>query len=215
LERIDLIFDLFLKTEIMNKIAIFASGSGTNAQNIIEYFKDKKGTCVDCLISNNKESLALQRAQNLGIASFVFDRESFYNSDRIRDFLLEREIDLIVLAGFLWLIPTNLVETFKIINIHPALLPKYGGKGMYGMKVHAAVLENKEPQSGITIHFVNEVYDDGKIIFQAKCEVTPDDTPETLASKVHQLEYRYFPEIIEKVLHEIKPDGTKQQSGER
>lgn len=199
----------------MNKIAIFASGSGTNAQNIIEYFRDKKGACVDCLMSNNKESLALQRAQNLGIASFVFDRESFYNSDRIRDFLLEREIDLIVLAGFLWLIPTNLVGTFKIINIHPALLPKYGGKGMYGMKVHAAVLENKEPQSGITIHFVNEVYDDGKIIFQAKCVVTPDDTPETLASKVHQLEYRYFPEIIEKVLQEIKPDSTKQQSGER
>jgi phosphoribosylglycinamide formyltransferase-1 len=114
--------------------------------------------------------------------------------------LKKRNIDLIILAGFLWLIPVNLIQNFKIINIHPALLPKYGGKGMYGLNVHRAVVENKDSESGISIHFVNEKYDDGEIIFQAKCPVLPTDSPEEVAIKVHQLEYKYFPEVIEKVL---------------
>jgi phosphoribosylglycinamide formyltransferase-1 len=182
------------------RIAIFASGSGTDAQNIIEYFEDKEGVRIDCLLSNKKDAKAIERAWSLGVPTLVFDREKFYKSEQIKDFLTERNIDLIVLAGFLWLMPANLVQSFKIINIHPALLPKYGGKGMFGMKVHAAVIENKELQSGITIHYVNEVYDDGKILFQATCDLKPDDTPESLAEKVHQLEYEYFPIVIEKVL---------------
>jgi phosphoribosylglycinamide formyltransferase-1 len=185
------------------KIAIFASGSGSNAQNIIEYFKDREEVSIDCLLSNKKDAKAIERAWGLGIPALVFDRDIFYNSEKIKDFLSERNIDLIVLAGFLWLMPANLVQSFKIINIHPALLPKYGGKGMYGMKVHTSVVENKESQSGITIHYVNEVYDDGEILFQASCDVTPDDTPESVAEKVHQLEYKYFPSVIEKALASI------------
>jgi phosphoribosylglycinamide formyltransferase-1 len=184
----------------MKKIAIFASGSGTNAQKIFEYFRDKSNIKVDCLLSNKKDAFALERARNFGIETFIIDKERFYNSDDIQQLLIQRKIDLIVLAGFLWLIPVNLIRSFRIINIHPALLPNYGGKGMYGMKVHTAVVENMERESGITIHFVNEVYDDGEIIFQAKCKLLPKDTPEMVAEKVHQLEYRYFPEIIEKVL---------------
>lgn len=184
----------------MKKIAIFASGSGTNAQNIIEYFKRSVKIKVDCLFSNKKDAFALERARNFEVQTFIIERDAFYNSDEIENLLKKRGIELIVLAGFLWLMPKNLVENFKIINIHPALLPKYGGRGMYGMKVHSAVVENKDPESGITIHFVNEVYDDGEIIFQAKCPVDGADTPEMVAAKVHQLEYKYFPAIIEKVL---------------
>lgn len=185
----------------VRKIAIFASGSGTNAQNIIQYFAGKQGVVVDSLWSNTPTAFALQRAANYGIDTFVFNREELNNSPKIIQNLKEREIDLIVLAGFLWLIPVDLIRNFRIINIHPALLPKYGGKGMYGMKVHAAVVENKEVESGISIHFVNENYDEGKIIFQAKCEVLETDTPDDVANKVHQLEYKYFPEVIEKVLN--------------
>lgn len=185
------------------KIALFASGSGTNAQNIIEYFSDNEKVVVDSLWSNKKDAYALERARKFQVETFIFNREEFSNSNFIVEKLHSRGIDLIVLAGFLWLVPLNLIQSFPIINIHPALLPKYGGKGMYGMKVHQAVVANKDKESGITIHYVNEVYDDGKIIFQAKCDVGTSDTPEDVAQKIHKLEYQYFPKIIENVLEEI------------
>ena len=184
----------------VKKIAIFASGSGTNAQNIIEYFANKQQIEVDSLWSNNANAYALKRAEKLGIESFVFNREELNNGQKVIQKLRERSIDLIVLAGFLWLIPVELIRNFRIINIHPALLPKYGGKGMYGMNVHKAVVENKDAESGISIHYVNEKYDEGKLIFQARCTVSPEDTPEKVAEKVHQLEYKHFPRVIERVL---------------
>ena len=184
------------------KIAIFASGSGTNAQNIMEYFVDNESVNVDSLWSNKKDAYALERAKKFNIDTFVFNREEFLHSNIVTEKLLQRGVDLIVLAGFLWLVPSGLIKNFKMVNIHPALLPKYGGKGMYGMKVHQAVVNNRENESGITIHYVNEKYDDGKIIFQAKCVVDENDTAEDVAKKVHELEYRYFPEVVEKVLME-------------
>lgn len=185
------------------KIALFASGSGTNAQKIFEYFSDNELVIIDSLWSNKKDAYALERAKKFQIDGFVFNRDEFTNSNFVVEKLKERNVDLIVLAGFLWLVPLNLIHAFPIINIHPALLPKYGGKGMYGMKVHESVVKNKEKESGITIHYVNEIYDDGRIIFQAKCAVDAADTPEDIASKIHKLEYQYFPVVIEKVLHEI------------
>lgn len=182
------------------KIALFASGSGSNAQNIIEYFSENERVVVDSVWSNNSNAYALERASRFQIKTFVFGREEFKNGNFVVDKLKEREVDLIVLAGFLWLIPLNLIQNFRIVNIHPALLPNYGGKGMYGMNVHKAVVENKESESGISIHFVNEKYDEGELIFQAKCTVLATDSPEDVANKVHELEYRYFPKIIEKVL---------------
>jgi len=184
----------------MKKIALFASGSGSNAQNLIEYFSENPNVCVDSLFSNNKNAYALERAKNFGLQCFVFDRHIFYNTDDILRILVSRDIDLVVLAGFLWLVPDNILKNFTVVNIHPALLPKYGGKGMYGMNVHNAVVENRDTESGITIHYVNDIYDAGRIIFQAKCSVDPADKPEDVANKVHQLEYRYFPEVVEKVL---------------
>ncbi len=190
----------------MNKkrIVIFASGSGSNAQNIFEYFSGNEKVAIDSLWSNKADAFALKRAANFGIEHFVFDRKSFYESNDIVDTLKNRKVDLIVLAGFLWLIPAELINNFTIINIHPALLPKYGGKGMYGMNVHKAVVDNNESESGISIHFVNENYDEGAIIFQAKCIVTEDDTPEMVAEKVHELEYRHFPKIIEQILFPVE-----------
>ncbi len=184
------------------RIAILASGSGTNAENIFKYFTDSKDVVVDSLWSNKADAYALVRARNFGVDTFVFDREKFYQTDTVADTLRERKVDLIVLAGFLWLIPESLVSSFPIINIHPALLPKYGGKGMYGMNVHRAVVENGDKESGISIHYVNENYDEGKLIFQAKCPVSSEDTPEQVAAKVHELEYRYFPQVIAQVLSE-------------
>ncbi|WP_319270322.1 phosphoribosylglycinamide formyltransferase [uncultured Draconibacterium sp.] len=180
-----------------NRIAVFASGSGTNAENLFKYFLGNEKIKIDSLWANKSDAYALVRAKNYGVESFVFDRNQFYNTNEIVETLRNRKVNVIVLAGFLWLIPDNLVENFTIINIHPALLPKYGGKGMYGMNVHKAVVENKETHSGITIHYVNENYDEGKIIFQAKCEVLPGDTPEQVAEKVHELEYKHFPSVIE------------------
>jgi len=185
------------------RIAIFASGSGTNAQNIIEYFADNKDVVVDSLWANKPDAYALVRARNFGIETFIFNREQFYDNSQINSTLNERKVDLIVLAGFLWLIPDYLIRNFTIINIHPALLPKYGGKGMYGMKVHEAVVENHEKETGITIHYVNENYDEGTIIFQATCLVLPGDTPEQVAGKVHDLEYKHFPAIVENVLAKL------------
>jgi phosphoribosylglycinamide formyltransferase 1 len=181
-------------------ITIFASGSGSNAQNIIEYFAENQLVEVSCLLSNTSTAFALTRAAQAGLETMVFSRDQFYNTREVIDYLAKKQIDLVVLAGFLWLIPAEIIERFTVINIHPALLPQYGGKNMYGYHVHEAVIQNKEKFSGITIHFVNEKYDEGAIIFQAKCKVEPDDTPETLAERVHRLEYKHYPPVIEKVI---------------
>lgn len=184
----------------MKKIAIFASGSGTNAQNIIEYFQGNRHVIVDSLWSNNENAYALIRAEKLGVESFTFSREEFYHSIDVLEELTERKIDLIVLAGFLWLVPKYLTEEFPVINIHPALLPKYGGKGMYGNFVHESVVKNKDKVSGISIHYVNERYDEGDIIFQATCDLDRSDKADDVAAKVHQLEYEHYPRVIEEVL---------------
>jgi phosphoribosylglycinamide formyltransferase 1 len=186
----------------VKKVAVFASGSGTNAQNIIQYFSDKRNVEIDSLWSNNPNAYALTRAASLGVDSYAFTRQQFYETDEVLRKLKNRSVDLIVLAGFLWLVPGTLINSFPILNIHPALLPKYGGKGMYGMKVHQAVVENGETKSGISIHLVNEKYDDGALIFQAECTINPGDTPEVVAKKVHELEYKYYPMVIEQYLVE-------------
>ncbi len=190
----------------MNKIAIFASGSGTNAENLIKFFKENKKIEISFIFSNNKNAYVLERAKNHNIKYHIFSRTEFYDNQNILRTLKENEIDFIVLAGFLWLIPEYLIDEYpnRIINIHPALLPKYGGKGMYGMNVHKAVAKNNETESGITIHFVNNEYDKGNIIFQAKCPISENDTPEDIAKKVHELEYEHFPVIIENILLDQK-----------
>jgi phosphoribosylglycinamide formyltransferase-1 len=186
----------------MKNIAIFASGSGSNAQNIAQYFRGRADIKVALVLSNNPEAYVLKRAAELGIPFYVFDRAEFYQTNTVEKVLKEHGIDLIVLAGFLWLVPDYLLRSYpsRIINIHPALLPKFGGKGMYGEKVHQAVISAGEKFTGITIHFINEVYDDGEIIFQKSFEIQPDDTPASIAQKVHALEYEYFPQMIEKVV---------------
>jgi phosphoribosylglycinamide formyltransferase-1 len=189
----------------MKNIAIFASGSGTNAENIINYFSTKNTAKVVLVLSNKPDALVLLRAEKLSVPSVFFDRHDFYETGNVLEELRRYEIDFIVLAGFLWLVPDNILKSYnsRIVNIHPALLPSYGGKGMYGEKVHRAVIGNNEKESGITIHYVNGKYDQGNIIFQAKCPVLPSDTPETLAARIHQIEYRYFPEVVEKLIIEI------------
>ena len=170
-------------------------------RSIAEYFADKD-VAIRLIVSNKADAYVLERAKNLNIETLLIDRNSFYQSDKVVQILQELQLDLIVLAGFLWLVPDNLIQAFpdKIINIHPALLPKYGGKGMYGMHVHEAVVENKESFSGITIHYVNQHYDEGNIIMQQTSELSPDDTAEDVAKKIHALEYKYFPLAIEKLL---------------
>ncbi|MCF6243376.1 MAG: phosphoribosylglycinamide formyltransferase [Bacteroidales bacterium] len=184
---------------MVKNIAIFASGSGTNAENIINYFKNHPKIKVSLVLSNCKNAYVLERAKKQKVETLVFNRGIFYDTNDIIEILQQKQIDYIVLAGFLWLIPKHFIRAFenRIINIHPALLPKYGGKGMYGMNVHKAVIANKEKQSGISIHYVNEHYDEGDIIFQATCPVNESDTPEKLAEKVHKLEYEHFPKVIE------------------
>jgi phosphoribosylglycinamide formyltransferase-1 len=186
----------------MNKIAIFASGSGTNAENIINFFKESKKNEISLIFSNNKNAYVIQRAINHNINHVMFSRPEFYETKNILKILQKKKIDFIVLAGFLWLIPGYLIDAYpnRIINIHPALLPKYGGKGMYGMNVHKAVIENNEQETGITIHYVNKEYDKGNIIFQAKCPVLPGETPEDIAKKVHELEYAHFPKVIKNII---------------
>jgi len=186
----------------MKRLAIFASGSGSNAENIAKYFRKRSGAKISIILTNNPKAFVIDRAAQLKIPVEVFDRTTFYDSNKILKKLQEAEIDMIILAGFLWLVPQNLLKAYpeKIINIHPALLPKYGGKGMYGMKVHEEVIRNQEKESGITIHYVDECYDEGCIIFQATCEVLPNDTAQTLADRVHKLEYRHFPEVIESLV---------------
>ena len=184
------------------RIAIFASGSGSNAQKIMEYFKYSNLAEVALVLSNNPEAYVLQRADNFEIPTHVFDRQAFYETDEIIDILKRLEIDLVVLAGFLWLVPQNLLKAFpnKIINIHPALLPKYGGKGMYGDRVHKAVLEAGDEEHGITIHFVNENFDEGEVIYQAKFKIESEDSLEIIKFKGQQLEHQHFPKIIENLL---------------
>ena len=186
---------------MLKKIAIFASGSGSNAENIINYFSGNPTICFPMILCNKREAFVHERAAKLHIPSITFDKNQLENGYVLS--LLQREkIDFIVLAGFLLKVPENILAAYpnKIVNIHPSLLPKYGGKGMYGMRVHEAVVANREKESGITIHYVNEQYDEGAVIFQQRCEVLPGDTPEEVARKVHELEYACFPKVIEKIL---------------
>lgn len=188
------------------KIVLFASGSGTNAENLIRYFnRPGTGAEVVLLLSNKENAGAVSRARNLDVPVEIFDRHTFYETDALPRKLQSIGTDLIVLAGFLWLVPRNLIHVFprRIINIHPALLPKYGGKGMYGRHVHEAVLASGDKQSGITIHFVDEIYDHGEIIAQHRCPVKEGDTPESLAARIHELEYKYFPKAVAQVLAKI------------
>lgn len=186
----------------MKNIAIFASGNGTNAQRIAEYFVNSKNINIVLILSNKEQAFVLERAKNLKIDAVSFTKSEFTEGAKVDTLLSDYNIDFIVLAGFLWLVPDFLIRKFqnKIINIHPALLPAYGGKGMYGSKVHEAVIAAAEKESGITIHYVNNKYDDGQIIFQAKCQIEKDDNADDLAAKIHKLEYEHFPKIIEKLL---------------
>ena len=186
----------------MIKIAIFASGNGTNAQQISEYFADSEQVNVDCIIYNRKDAYVAERAKKLGIPAIYFGKKDFFENGKVLSYLQDRKISWVILAGFLWLVPQEILDAFPdhIINIHPALLPKYGGKGMYGHYVHEAVIANHEKESGITIHIVDNHYDRGTILFQATCPLTEKDTPDTLAEKIHLLEKEYFPAIIEKTI---------------
>ncbi|MDR1601940.1 MAG: phosphoribosylglycinamide formyltransferase [Tannerella sp.] len=186
----------------MKKIAIFASGSGTNAENIAKCFSDHKHIEVAVVLSNNPRAGVHERMKRLEIPSFTLSRDEFATGDAVLKKLSEHDVDWIVLAGFMNRIPPVFMNVYpdRIVNIHPALLPKYGGKGMYGMHVHEAVVAGGERESGITIHYVNENYDEGQIIFQAKCSVAPEDTPEDVAAKVHRLEYAHYPEVLERLL---------------
>ncbi|WP_340199433.1 phosphoribosylglycinamide formyltransferase [Ascidiimonas sp. W6] len=185
------------------RIVIFASGNGSNAENIINYFSDNQNVTVSAVFSNKNDAMVLARANRLKIPTIAFNKKALEDSDCILGILKSINPDLIVLAGFLWKFPAHIIKVFpdKIINIHPALLPKYGGKGMYGMHVHNAIVKNKEQETGITIHYVNEHYDEGAIIFQKTVNIDPSDSPDDVARKVHSLEYTYFPQIIEKILH--------------
>jgi phosphoribosylglycinamide formyltransferase-1 len=186
----------------MKNIAIFASGNGTNAERIIKYFEDSNVVQVKVVFTNNKNAGVINRAHSLFIDVHVISRDAFYNTNKVIDNLKNYNIDLIVLAGFLWLVPESLINIFenRIINIHPALLPNYGGKGMYGMRVHEAVIAAGDTKSGITIHKVNKLYDEGQIIFQADVEISNDETPQSLAKKIHLLEYEHFPVIVEEFI---------------
>lgn len=191
----------------MKRIVVFASGSGTNAENIINYFKQGQEATVELVLTNNPSARVLERCKLLDTSAISFNRFSFYNEPHIENLLLSINPDLIVLAGFLWKFPEKLLTLFpeKVINIHPALLPKYGGKGMYGMNVHNAVVNNKEEESGITIHYVNNNYDEGAIIFQAKCALDTDDSASDVAKKIHELEMVHFPRVVLEVLKIQKP----------
>ncbi len=188
------------------RIAVFASGNGSNTQRIAEYLSGTGILEIAAIYCNNPDAYVLERARILAIPSVLFNRDSFYNTATILDDLQRRDIDWIILAGFLWLIPETILKAFpqRIINIHPALLPSYGGKGMYGMKVHEAVIASGDHESGITIHYVNEHYDEGNIIFQARCTINKGDTAEILAAKIHELEYENFPQVIKELVKESK-----------
>ncbi len=188
------------------RIAIFASGSGSNAQKIMEHFKRSNDAEVALVLTNNPDAYVLQRADNFEVPSHIFDRKEFYETDKVISLLKNLNVDLVVLAGFLWLVPQSLLASFpnKIINIHPSLLPKYGGKGMYGEHVHLAALADKEPESGITIHFVNSEFDEGEIIHQSKFKIDKGDDLKMMKFKVQQLEHLHFPKVIEGLLKKMK-----------
>lgn len=181
------------------QLAILASGNGTNAQQIAEYFADRTDVNINVIIYNKKDAYVARRAEALGIESHYFNRRDFFETDNVLLFLRERQIDYLILAGFLLLVPENLLKAFpdRIINIHPALLPKYGGKGMYGHNVHEAVVANHETETGITIHIVDQHYDRGTTLFQARCNVAPTDTADDVAAKIHLLEKAWFPKVID------------------
>ena len=185
----------------MIKLAILASGSGTNAENIVKHFANSDKISIEIIISNKSDAFVHQRAKNLGISSETLPISDLRDGKKMVEYMRSMNIDYIILAGYLLMIPKELVENYpnKIINIHPALLPKHGGKGMYGDNVHKAVVEAKDAESGITIHYVNENYDEGQTIFQAKCKVEENDTAESLAKKIHALEQEYFPTVLERI----------------
>jgi phosphoribosylglycinamide formyltransferase-1 len=191
----------------MRNIAILASGTGTNAENIIKYFSNKNSAQVSLVLSNKRQAPVLKRAEANNIRTVFFEHKEFYVTGKVLRYLLLYKIDFIVLAGFLWLVPENIIEQYagRIINIHPALLPDYGGKGMYGETVHKAVIASHDKESGITIHYVNKFYDKGDIIFQTRCKIDPSDTPASLAEKVHALEYLHYPKVIERLVEKL-PD---------
>ena len=186
----------------MKRIVIFASGSGTNAENLINFFFNSENASVIKVLTNNPDAKVIERCKKLNVSTLIFDKEAFLQSNDILNILKSLNTDLIVLAGFLWKFPEFILKEFenKVINIHPALLPKYGGKGMYGLRVHEAVVQNNENETGITIHYVNENYDEGAIIFQAKCEVTKTDTANNIAAKIHKLEMEHFPRVVKSLL---------------
>ena len=186
----------------MKKIAVFASGAGSNTEKIIQHFHNSDKAVIALIVCNKPGAGVLQIAEKNNISSILIDKEKFFRGNAYIDELREKEIDFIVLAGFLWKIPLALIKAYpeKIINIHPALLPKYGGKGMFGHHVHQAVIDNKEKESGITIHYVDEKYDHGKIIFQATCPVLEDDTADSLAKRIHKLEHAFYPKVIEEMV---------------
>lgn len=186
----------------MKRVVIFASGSGTNAENLIKFFHNRETGSVIQVLTNNPHAKVLERAKNLNVSAISFNRIAFSKTNDVLNILRASQPDLIVLAGFLWKFPDHILKEFpnRVINIHPALLPKYGGKGMYGNFVHDAVVANKEIETGITIHYVNEHYDEGAIIFQAKCNVDATDTAESVAAKIHELEMEHFPKVVESLL---------------
>ena len=187
----------------MKRIVIFASGSGSNAENLIRFFHNRDNVSVIQVLTNNPHAKVLERCKKLKISALSFNKTAFFKTDDVLNILKNNTPDLIVLAGFLWKFSDNILNAFpnKVVNIHPALLPNYGGKGMYGMHVHVAVVANKETETGITIHYVNGNYDEGAIIFQAKCDVNASDSAEDVAAKIHELEMEHFPKVVEKILH--------------
>lgn len=186
----------------MKRIVIFASGSGSNAENLIKFFQNNDHASVIQVLTNNPYAKVLERCKRLKVSALSFNRTAFTSTNDVLHILKSSQPDLIILAGFLWKFPEFILKEFpnKVINIHPALLPKYGGKGMYGKYVHEAVVENNEKETGITIHYVNENYDEGAIIFQAKCKVSSNDSPDDIATKIHQLEMVHFPKVVEQLL---------------
>ncbi|WP_298531861.1 phosphoribosylglycinamide formyltransferase [uncultured Algibacter sp.] len=187
----------------MKRIVIFASGSGSNAENLIKFFHNSDNASVIQVLCNNPHAKVLDRAKKLKVSSLTFNRIAFDETDDVLNILKASKPDLIVLAGFLWKFPEHILNSFpyKVINVHPALLPKFGGKGMYGMHVHEAVVANNETETGITIHYVNENYDEGATIFQAKCAIKPTDTAADIAAKIHELEMEHFPKIVDNLLN--------------
>jgi len=188
----------------MNRIVIFASGSGTNAENLIKFFHNRENASVILVLTNNPHAKVLDRAKKLGVSALSFNKIAFTQTQDVLNILKANNPDIIILAGFLWKFPETILKEFpnKVINIHPALLPKYGGKGMYGHYVHEAVVENKDTETGITIHYVNEHYDEGAIIFQAKCAVESNDSAKDVAIKIHELEMEHFPKVVDRLLNE-------------